>query len=155
MMTTRVSIAIEIPHAPDILALLAASDAYVATLYPGESNHMLAPDALRAPAVTFLVARLDGKAVGCAALVRQGGYGEIKRMFVDAAARGQGIARRLLTALESEARRSGLSCLRLETGIRQPEAIRLYRGAGFRDIPPFGAYGPDPLSVFMEKPVRG
>jgi putative acetyltransferase len=153
--TCNVRIAAERPEGPEILALLAAGDAYVAALYPAESNHMLAPDALRAPAVTFFVARLEGRAVGCAALVRQGGYGEIKRMFVDAAARGHGIGRRLLTAIEAEAARSQLPLLRLETGIRQPEAIRLYRTAGFRDIPPFGVYGPDPLSVFMEKPVRG
>jgi putative acetyltransferase len=91
--------------------------------------------------------------VGCAALVRKDGYGEIKRMFVDAAARGHGIGRGLLEAVEDAARRMRLPLLRLETGIRQPEAIRLYRAAGFRDIPAFGGYGPDPLSVFMEKPV--
>jgi putative acetyltransferase len=155
MTTNRVTIAVERPEGPEILALLAAGDAHVAALYPADSNHMLSPEALRAPEVTFFVARLGGRAVGCAALVRHNGYGEIKRMFVDAAARGHGIGRQLLAVLEAEGRRSGLPCLRLETGIRQPEAIRLYRAAGFRDIPPFGAYGPDPLSVFMEKPVRG
>ena len=41
--------------------------------------------------------------------------------------------------------------MRLETGIRQPEAIGLYRSAGYAEIGPFGAYRPDPLSLFMEK----
>lgn len=146
-----VSVAAERVEGAEILDLLAASDAYAASLYPGESNHMLAPEALRKPAVTFLVARLNGKAVGCAALVRCDGYGEIKRMFVADTARGLGIGRRLLSAIENEARKAKLSLLRLETGTKQPEAQRLYRTAGFRDVPPFGAYGPDPLSVFMEK----
>lgn len=146
-----VSVAAERVEGAEILDLLAASDAYAASLYPGESNHMLAPEALRKPAVTFLVARLNGKAVGCAALVRCDGYGEIKRMFVADTARGLGIGRRLLRAIENEARKAKLSLLRLETGTKQPEAQRLYRTAGFRDVPPFGAYGPDPLSVFMEK----
>lgn len=154
MTTSRVTIAVEPVEGTDILALLAASDAHVAALYPAESSHMLAPEALRAPGVTFFVARQEDKAAGCAALVQRGGYGEVKRMFVAAAARGHGIGRRLLTALEAEARRCRLPCLRLETGIRQPEAIGLYRSAGFRDIPPFGAYGPDPLSVFMEKALE-
>ena len=46
---------------------------------------------------------------------------------------------------------SGLLLARLETGIRQPEALGLYRASGYREIGPFGDYGPDPLSVFMEK----
>ena len=82
---------------------------------------------------------------------RKAGYGEIKRMFVADAARGHGIGRRLLAAIESEARNFGLSVLRLETGIRQPAAIGLYRSCGYREVAPFGDYGPDPLSVFMEK----
>ena len=148
-----VAIAAEPVDGLEILALLAASDAYAAALYPGESNHMLPPEALRDPAVTFLVARLNGTAVGCGALVRRDGYGEIKRMFVADRARGHGIGRHLLMAIESETRKAGLSLLRLETGIRQPEAMRLYRSAGFRDIPPFGEYAADPLSVFMEKRI--
>jgi putative acetyltransferase len=144
-------IAKETPGRPDVLPLLAAGDALSASLYPAESNHMLDVSALLEPAVTFLVARQDGLAVGCGALVRKAGYGEIKRMFVADAARGHGIGRRLLAAIESEARNFGLSVLRLETGIRQPAAIGLYRSCGYREVAPFGDYGPDPLSVFMEK----
>jgi putative acetyltransferase len=53
--------------------------------------------------------------------------------------------------VEAEARREGLECLRLETGIHQPEALGLYRSAGYREREPFGDYARDPLSVFMEK----
>jgi putative acetyltransferase len=53
--------------------------------------------------------------------------------------------------LETELRKRGVSLFRLETGIRQPEALGLYRKLGYRERGPFGSYRPDPLSVFMEK----
>jgi putative acetyltransferase len=135
-----------------VRALLRASDAYAASLYPADSNHLLDLSALQGPSVTFLVARCDGAVVGCAALVAQGdGKAEIKRMFVAPETRGQGVGRMLLAKLESCASDAGINVLRLETGIRQPEAIALYRGAGFSQIGPFPPYGDDPNSVFMEK----
>ena len=72
-------------------------------------------------------------------------------MFVQPTARGGQIGRRLLERIEEEARAAGLSMLRLETGVYQEEAIALYRKQGFTDRGPFGPYGPDPLSLFMEK----
>jgi putative acetyltransferase len=72
-------------------------------------------------------------------------------MFVRAEARGQGVGRRLLAALEDAARRRNVDRISLETGIRQPEAIGLYRASGYRDCPPFETYAPDPLSLFMTK----
>jgi putative acetyltransferase len=147
-------ITIENPDQPEILALLAASDAYVATLYPAESNHMLDVAALRRPEVTFVVARLNGRAVGCGAVVdSKEGWAEIKRMFVSPAARGQQLGRRLLQMLESIASDRGATLLRLETGVKQREALSLYRSGGFIETGPFGHYKPDPLSVFMEKPI--
>lgn len=149
-----IDIAIEDPDQPEIHALLAASDAYMAALYPAESNHMLDVEGLRRPEVTFIVARSNGHAVGCGAIVAaEGGWAEIKRMFVSPLARGQKIGRRLLERLEAAATGKRIRMLRLETGISQPEALALYRSAGFVEIGPFGKYGPDPLSVFMEKPL--
>ena len=75
-------------------------------------------------------------------------------MFVSPLARGQNIGRRLLQRLEAIAIDKGIPLLRLETGINQPEALALYRSAGFVEIGPFGKYGPDPLSLFMEKPLQ-
>jgi putative acetyltransferase len=72
-------------------------------------------------------------------------------MFVSPEARGLKLGRRLLERIEEEGRREGLRCLRLETGIYQPEALGLYRSAGYAERAAFGAYEPDPLSVFMEK----
>lgn len=142
----------ESPRQPGVIRLLELSNAYAASLYPAESNHMLPLEELEKAEVSFFVARRADAVLGCASLVRQeGGTGEIKRMFVDESARGLRLGKRLLETLEDEGRRLGLTVLRLETGIYQPEAIGLYRRNGFVDIPPFGSYRPDPLSLFMEK----
>jgi putative acetyltransferase len=147
-----IRIAIENPDQAEVAALLEASDAYMASLYPAESNHMLDIASLQLPQVTFLVARVDGRALGCGAVVSSGeGWAEIKRMFVSPAARGLKLGRRLLEEIEAIAFRSGERLLRLEAGAKQPEALALYRSAGFVEIGPFGSYRPDPLSLFMEK----
>ncbi|MDK4706234.1 MULTISPECIES: GNAT family N-acetyltransferase [unclassified Rhizobium] len=146
------TIAIEPPHQEGVIRLLDMSSAYAESLYPAESNHMLDLSSLEKAEVTFWVARVEEMIVGCCALVEAGdGTAEIKRMFVDPAARGQSVARRLMETLEAAALEKGLSAVRLETGIYQPEAIGLYRKFGYREIPAFGSYQPDPLSLFMEK----
>lgn len=150
-----IDLAIESPDQHEIHALLKASDAYMAALYPAESNHLLDVRELCRPGVTFIVARVGGRAVGCGAIVESGdSWAEIKRMFVSPVARGQNIGRLLLQRLEATAVDKGIPLLRLETGIKQPEALALYRSAGFVEIGPFGKYGPDPLSLFMEKPLQ-
>ncbi|WP_043616534.1 GNAT family N-acetyltransferase [Ensifer sp. ZNC0028] len=149
-----VIIAQETPRQAEVLRLLELSDAYAASLYPAESNHMVDLSSLEKPEVSFFVARRDGDIVGCCALVDAGdGTAEIKRMFVDSEARGLRVGKLLLQALEARAAQVGLSAIRLETGIYQPEAIGLYKAAGYAERPPFGEYQPDPLSLFMEKSV--
>lgn len=145
-------IAIEDPDRPDIVALLGEADAWYATLYPAESNHLLDVRSLQQPGVSFFVARdAAGRLLGYGAVVDRGEYAEIKRMYVAPAARGLKLGRRLLAALEAHAAGLGRRCLRLETGIHQPAAIGLYRAAGYAGCGPFGNYAPDPLSLFMEK----
>ena len=145
----------EAPRQPGVLRLLELSDAYAASLYPAESNHMLPIEELEADTVSFFVARRGEDILGCACLVRhEDGTAEIKRMFVDGSARGLKLGKRLLDQLEAEARRLAVATVRLETGIHQPEAIGLYRNAGYNEIPPFGDYKLDPLSLFMEKRLR-
>jgi GNAT superfamily N-acetyltransferase len=86
----------------------------------------------------FLVAWMDGQPVGCGALVRvDAATAEIKRMWTAPAARGRGIARRLLAALEAEARAAGALVLRLDTNAALAEAQRFYASAGFRPVPRF------------------
>ncbi len=150
----HLTIAVEEPDQPEIHAMIAESDAFYATLYPPESNHLLDIASLQEPGVTFLVARADGAIGGYGAVVRRAeGFGEVKRMYVAPPLRGYRIGRLLLDALERHARDAGLSVLRLETGISQPAAIGLYRTAGYCDIEPFPPYRPDPLSLFMEKRI--
>ncbi|WP_296077191.1 GNAT family N-acetyltransferase [uncultured Agrobacterium sp.] len=146
-----VDINLESPRQPEIARLMDLSNAYMASLYPAESNHLVDLEALEQPNVSFLVARNDGEIVGCCALVEAGnGTAEIKRMFVDPEARGLRIGKLMMNALVERARELELEAIRLETGISQPEAISLYRKAGFIEIEPFPPYKPDPLSMFME-----
>jgi putative acetyltransferase len=89
---------------------------------------------------------------GFGAVVSRGdALGEIKRMYVDPGARGQGVGRAILLRLEDHAHHLGLVRLRLETGIKQAAATGLYRSSGYREIGPFAPYGPDLLSLFFEK----
>lgn len=142
----------EPPRQPEVAALLAASDAAAQALYPPESNHLLDLASLETPYVRFFVARRDGLAIGCGAIVLAGdGTAEIKRMFVSDDARGSGVSHALMAALEAAARAEGIAALRLETGIHSHAALRLYDRHGFARRGPFGDYWDDPLSVFMEK----
>lgn len=90
------------------------------------------------PLGAFLVAGVDGQPVGCGAVKRvEPGIGSIKRMWVDGSMRGLGLGRRILAALEREARDLGFATVRLETNRALVEAIRLYRSAGYREVAPF------------------
>ena len=139
------------PTDPQVMRMIVESDSYYAGLYPAESNHLLDPSSLRAPDVSFFIARDGGTVCGFGALVATSPFGEIKRMYVDQQIRGRGIGRAILMAIERRAKDLGLTHLRLETGIRQPEAIALYRTHGFTETEPFADYVADPLSIFMEK----
>lgn len=134
--------------------LLALSDAYMASLYPAESNHMESASALTLPNVLFLGAYLDNKLAGCGAvkvMSDDGSYGEIKRVYVLEAYRGRGVSKQLMDALEAHLIAQQITVARLETGISQPEALALYQKLGYQYRAPFSSYQLDPLSVFMEK----
>jgi putative acetyltransferase len=146
------TIAPERPDTPDAMALIAELEAHLNPLYPPESRHGLSVEALLAQGVDFFVVRQGGAAAGCGGLLCVGReYGEVKRMYVRPAFRGQGLAKAILRHLEAHARARGLPVMRLETGIGQTEAIGLYERFGFASIGPFGPYRPDPLSLFFEK----
>jgi putative acetyltransferase len=142
----------ENPDQAEIRDLLAQADRRSAGLYPEDSRPGPGIAALLALDVRFFVARDAGRAVGCGGYAPGGdGTAELKRIFVIAGARGTGLGRALLEAIEADAIGHGIRLMRLETGIRSVEAIGLYRRFGYRETGPFGAYGPDPLSVFMGK----
>jgi GNAT superfamily N-acetyltransferase len=93
---------------------------------------------LIAPAGAFLVAYLDGEPVGCGGVKHPGGRAaDIKRMWVAGAARGRGIGRQLLVALEERAVGAGAQVARLETNRALSEAIAMYRSAGYVEVEPF------------------
>lgn len=146
------------PHAAAAAPLLALSDAYMASLYPAESNHMESATGLSQPHVLFLGAWLGDALAGCGAVKRMrdadGPYGEIKRVYVLPAHRGHGVARALMRHLEAHLGEHGIVLARLETGISQPEALGLYRALGYVERGPFGAYRLDRYSVFMEKRLQ-
>jgi putative acetyltransferase len=107
-------------------------------------------DKLVAENVAFFVLWCDGQAAGCGGVRLYDDYAELKRMYVRPAFRGRGLARQMLLYLIDFSRQAGRGVIRLETGIHQTAAIRLYEGMGFRQVAPFGEYFVDPLSRCYE-----
>ena len=158
-MPTEIVIRPERADHPQVVALLGALDAYLATLYEPEANHILSVQELLAPEVTLLAAWQGDRIVGTGAVRRRAGvpetggasYGEVKRMFVEPSLRGQRIAGRMLAALEEALRGQGIPLALLETGRDQPEAVRLYERCGYTRRGPFGGYADNGLSLFFSK----
>ena len=143
---------------PELRELIGELDAVLGAAYEPHQRHGLSLDQLFEPHVRFFLARLEGAAVACGGVALFEDYAEVKRMYTRPAVRGRGIAKAVLRRLEEEARVSGKTVLRLETGHLQPEAVGLYRRAGFVSRGPFGHYAQMPardieLSLFFEKPL--
>ncbi len=144
---------------PQVVALLDVLDRYLGSLYAPEANHILTIDELLAPEVSFLAAWHGERVVGTGAVRRMPGapdtdgvaYGEVKRMYVEPALRGQRIGQRMLGALETSLREGGVALSLLETGRDQREAVRLYERCGYRRRAAFGGYPDNGLSLFMHK----
>jgi putative acetyltransferase len=152
----RIVVRQQSPDQPEVERLLALADERSALLYPAESRHGLALADLITQQVRFFVATSDGFVMGC------GGYvllpehaAEMKRVFVTASARRQGVGQAIVEAVEAGAAAEGVARMYLETGVKSDEAVRLYRRLGYMECEPFGAYVPDPLSLFMVKPLAG
>ncbi|HET6392040.1 MAG TPA: GNAT family N-acetyltransferase [Blastococcus sp.] len=141
---------------PDVQRLTEAQQTEVRARYDGKDEPGTHPSAADV-SVVVLARDDDGTPLGCGALRALGdGVAEVKRMYVVPAARGRGVSRAVLGALEDAARAHGWTTLRLETGPRQPEAIGLYVSGGYRPIEAFGAYVGDPdaeHSLFFERAV--
>jgi GNAT superfamily N-acetyltransferase len=124
--------------------------------YGGRDDTPVDPGEFAPPRGLFLVVTLDGTPVGCGGWRDLGdGRAEIKRMFTAPAARGRGIARALLSELERTAAAAGHSRVVLETGLPQPEAMRLYASAGYDPIDGFGFYAGEPLTRAFAKDLPG
>jgi putative acetyltransferase len=149
---STIALNIEDPGSSDVIRLIEQLDTYQQSLYPPESNHLLPVELLRQSNVTFIVARVDGRAAACGAFMNhEAGYAELKRMFVHPEFRGMGIGRMILENLERLIASTGRKIIRLETGVAQQPAVRLYQRFGYHVRGPFGDYPNDPLSIFMEK----
>src|SRR5580692_1643412 len=136
-----IAVKIEDPGSAEVVCLIEQLDTYLSTLYPPECNHLMPVEMLRQSNVTFVVARVDGRAAGCGAFVKHdAGYAELKRMFVHPEFRGSGLGRLILENLESLIASSGLVVIRLETGVSQEPAVRLYQRFGYLVRGPFGGY---------------
>ncbi len=123
--------------------LLASFIAEISELYPGWLPSR-GPSAVAAdftpPAGRFVVAYQAGRPVACAGLKRfDARTGEIKRVYVAPEARRRGVARQLLDYLEGVARAAGYEVARLDTGAHQPNAVRLFTAAGYREIADYNA----------------
>ena len=136
-------------------ALIGSLNAELSAEYaePGATHFQLDPDDVVEGHGAFLVVHLDGTPVGCGAMrLLDAGTAELKRMYVSPAVRGKGLGRRLVTALEAEARALGVRRLVLETGVRQHAALALYEATGFQPIPLYGEYRLSPgTSVCLGK----
>jgi len=128
---------------PVVRRLIAEAMAELSRRYggTGDDTPVAAAD-FAPPGGAFFVAydATDGRLLGCAGWRPHGEDAELKRMFTVPAARGRGVARRILAAIEESARERGRKRVILETGDRQPEAIALYLRSGYERIEDFGYY---------------
>jgi putative acetyltransferase len=136
-------------------ALLARHHADMTAQSPAESCHVMTGADLRGTGAALYALRgADGAVAGIGALKPMGrGAVELKSMHIARDLRGRGAGRELLSHLLDAARATGAASAWLETGTAPTfDAARaLYLGHGFAVCPPFGAYRPDPLSVFMTR----
>ena len=144
---------------PEALALITRLNAELDARYPepGANFFSLDPGEVGPGRGAFVIARLEGAGapVGCGAVrLLDAETAEVKRMFVDPAARGHGVGRKILEVLQARARSLGARRLVLETGPRQPEALALYTRAGFAPVEAFGEYVGSELSVCMAMDLR-
>ncbi len=152
----KITIAAEPFDSADARRLVAALDAHLASRYEPEQRFgpNLKPTQLASGLGTFLVARVDGRAVGCGAVrLLDPATVEVKRMYVEPEQRGQGVAKEILKHLEDAGRELGAKRSVLETGVFQDEAIGLYLWAGYTQVDCWGEYRSSPTSVCYEKTI--
>lgn len=144
----------ERPDTSDAVLLIGELQEHLESFYPPESRHGFSVQKLIEQQVAFFVLRVDGAPAGCGGIKlfsdAAPAFGELKRMYVRPAFRGRGLGARLIERLAAHARAHGIGLLRLETGIHQQNAIRLYERIGFHRIAPFPPYREDPLSRCYE-----
>lgn len=141
--------------APDAVELVDALQREYLVRYGETDVTPVDPAEFAPPNGWFVVGYVDGEPVACGGWRARGDDdAELKRMYVVNAARGRGFARAVLAELERTARAAGRRRVVLESGLKQPEAVALYRSAGYADVAAFGHYRDDPLSVYLGKDLE-
>ncbi len=148
---TQIYVSQESPVTDDGHRLINGSEAALRAVYSADECFTFTADELLDDKVAFFVARKAGKAMGCVALVNEGAYGEVKRLYVPDHARGLGMAKILMAHLEAQAKAQGLQSVKLETGDKLAAAVTLYKSLGYTVCEKFGPYADDPVSLFMQK----
>ena len=155
-MPDPISIRLTDPDAPEAMACLSAYSRFLAETFPAEGPNPISvplPDAAdyRPPQGAVLVAFAGNRALACVCLHSLSpGLGEVKRLYVAPQARGQGLARRLMTAIEDQARAFGMTRLNLDTNEALTDAIALYRATGWQDTAPYTGF---PATHWFTKPL--
>ena len=154
MPASEATLHVEAPSSHDARACIACFRRELAERFDsGYEASRAAPvddDQFTPPNGVFIVARLDGRVVGCGALKRPlPQTGEIKRLWIDPSTRGLGIGRKLLTALEDAAGDLGMDKVRLDSNYALTEAIALYKTSGYIEVERFND---DPYAhIWFEK----
>lgn len=141
------------PSDPDVAALVQAHMARAEKYYPPEACHCYDTATLQDRGVVLFVARDAGAALAIGGyLPLDGTTAEMKSVFTSKAARGKGIGAAIVRHLIAEARAAGYQQIFLETGndAASAAARAVYEKLGFSYRGPFGDYGEDPLSAYME-----
>jgi S-methylmethionine-dependent homocysteine/selenocysteine methylase/GNAT superfamily N-acetyltransferase len=151
--TAATELRLEAADTPASAELQRAYFADIAGRYPGWRPDLIPsadPAEVAPPVGAWVVAYLGGRPVGCGGIKRlDDESAELKRIYLGEAARGHGLGRRLLEELERHARVLGYTRVRLDTGDRQPEALGLFRSAGYREIADYN--GNTWATYWMEK----
>ena len=140
------------PASPVAAVLFSEIAAEMAARYGGNGVWGFTPADLKGERSVFVVAYTGDQPVGCGGLMAVSPtQAEIKRVYVRPAARGQGLSRQIMAALEADAQTLGYTHIRLETGLKQPAAIHIYESLGYQRVPCWGDYSQDPMSVCYSK----
>ncbi len=142
------------PRGAEAAELIGALSAELARRYDYMEDGLggFKPEDALGPRGAFVIGHVGRKPVACGAIrPLEGDVAELKRVFVKVAFRGRGYSRAIVKELERQARTRGYELVRLETGVRQPEAISLYESLGYHRIPNYGEYRDSGLSVCYEK----
>ena len=140
------------PDSEEALQLMRALWADLDVLYGKGTLVSYKLEGMQQPGAAFVIARDGARPVGCVALRPiSPDIVEVKRMYVQPAARRTGVAREMMRVLEQMAKESGFREIWLETGRPQTAAMRLYESLGYTQIPPYGIYKDDPVSVCYAK----